>query len=620
MNSEVCDVEFWLSVFKAMKPTTPDEEQESGDDRSEVNSETKSDGRSDPKSDETFTKERKEKNGQMYFLSFSLMSYNRESKPTVNMLPVDEDDEVATHRLVIHDLKGAWTRQNRDVIFFLFDLLMKAQQLKRNLSTDALKGFCVDGTKDNSQVTSKPTQSSSPASTMNRGNAASMLQKLISDSETKQNIVYTEDIDNEIANDEVKLRGISACQGDVLIVNWMIELVNSQVMLRGTETKGYVIASAAKTQILQKIHRPVWKEGTLYSKVTWVGSVDCCQYYATVDAGQDSNGKVYWLSLDNIEDRSSKLIGDLPDLIGSGHSVGGVVNSVADADENSNSPVESSTVQLQRIISRCSCQFYFVTFNEDVDPELSIPEYPKDDDLLLLEPWDREIAVDSFTLTHHELDICTNSQQFAMIMDLVNNLLLYVEPRRKEAFEKLQRMRLRLQMSPIEDQKEPILKRQDHVRLLVSRLKLLEKEHYKIYKSIHEEPSAHSSVGMALKNHLALIEREIDKVKENLNNASEELAMMISCYKEAQILADKNRERQAAAQETGGTFIPSVVRRIEVCFKQACWRLTDEDGQIGLADLLLNNFLYSKVAKNDDSVEHTLELGLKAISCDGSSY
>ena len=37
--------------------------------------------------------------------------------------------------------------------------------------------------------------------------------------------------------------------------------------------------------------------------------------------------------------------------------------------------------------------------------------------------------------------------------------------------------------------------------------------------------------------------------------------------------------------------------------------LTDADGQLGLADLLLSNFLYTKIAKNDDSVEHSLELG-----------
>jgi len=56
-----------------------------------------------------------------------------------------------------------------------------------------------------------------------------------------------------------------------------VELYKSQVMLRGCETNGYVIASAAKTSLLSCHHRPVWIQQQLQSKSTLVGSVECMQ-------------------------------------------------------------------------------------------------------------------------------------------------------------------------------------------------------------------------------------------------------------------------------------------------------------------------------------------------------
>ena len=78
------------------------------------------------------------------------------------------------------------------------------------------------------------------------------------------------------------------------IIIILVALINSQVLLKGCETKGYVIVSAAKAEILQKIHCPVWKDHSLVSKTTWVGTLDSMQYYATVSAGKTDfiDGKV----------------------------------------------------------------------------------------------------------------------------------------------------------------------------------------------------------------------------------------------------------------------------------------------------------------------------------------
>ena len=56
-----------------------------------------------------------------------------------------------------------------------------------------------------------------------------------------------------------------------------VELHNSQVIVKGCETPGHVIVSAANAQVLSCNHVPIWKDNQLRSKTTWVGSVECMQ-------------------------------------------------------------------------------------------------------------------------------------------------------------------------------------------------------------------------------------------------------------------------------------------------------------------------------------------------------
>lgn len=75
-----------------------------------------------------------------------------------------------------------------------------------------------------------------------------------------------------------------------------------------------------------------------------------------------------------------------------------------------------------------------------------------------------------------------------MLLDIVNNLLLYVEPHRKEALEKLARMRFKLQLHSVEDQRKPIQNQQTLVRSSQSKLRRLEKETYLVNKALEENP------------------------------------------------------------------------------------------------------------------------------------
>ena len=93
-----------------------------------------------------------------------------------------------------------------------------------------------------------------------------------------------------------EMEAMAACtKDDVLFRNWLIRFVNSQMLLKGCETQGHLILSAAKTEILSQIHMPVWKDQTLTSKTSWSGSLDSMQYFATVipEDSTQNNGDIY---------------------------------------------------------------------------------------------------------------------------------------------------------------------------------------------------------------------------------------------------------------------------------------------------------------------------------------
>lgn len=278
--------------------------------------------------------------------------------------------------------------------------------------------------------------------------------------------------------------------------------------MKGCETKGYIIISAAHAKILQRLHPPVWRDRSLVSKTSWVCSLDGMQYFATISASGEQDAldeNILWLSTDHIgsarQDSSANSgaagsggavssLDYLPDMVGSGQSVGGVISETVGGCDSS-----SAALQLQRIVSRCNCELVYVSYGQntlDLDHDLEaltmdIPPPPSDD---VMDLWaQREHPVDSFTLTHHDLNICTNSLQYEMLLDVINNLLLHVEPHRKEASERLQRLRFQLQLSSTEDQRRPVQQIQNQLRSLISQLRRLEKDTFAIQRKLAEDPS-----------------------------------------------------------------------------------------------------------------------------------
>lgn len=64
------------------------------------------------------------------------------------------------------------------------------------------------------------------------------------------------------------------------------------------------------------------------------------------------------------------------------------------------------------------------------------------------------------------------------------------------------------------------------------------------------------------------------------------------CFKDFQLQRANKLELRKPPEDV------SVVRRTEIYFAQARWCLTEEDGQLGIAELELQRFMYSKVSKH----------------------
>ena len=86
------------------------------------------------------------------------------------------------------------------------------------------------------------------------------------------------------------------------------------MLLKGCETKGYVIISAAQARILQHLHPPVWRERSLVSKTSWHCSLDGMQYFATISAGEQDamDENILWLNTDLIGARDVRGVVNLP--------------------------------------------------------------------------------------------------------------------------------------------------------------------------------------------------------------------------------------------------------------------------------------------------------------------
>ncbi|VDL43126.1 unnamed protein product [Hymenolepis diminuta] len=647
---------------------------------------------------------------------------------------------VPIHHVTVENPKMRWNETNRNLVYSMMNMYKHAQTLKKNLSAQALKAISLD-------IATTSTISMPNELTQNAGDGASTSSQGQNAGPSKAStgvdaVTITEEDDGKISeNSSASSLGNTASFPEVPMLDRLVKEAETakfyayceEVMLKPVEgSGGYVIVSAAKARLDSVDHPPVWRDAHLLSKSSLIGNMECMQYYATV-GGLDSKTSDQWLCAADVRDWlrlgtefGQDALSGRPEVVGSGHAVGGVVSGASPS--NSSSP--DGTIQLQRMVSRCACQFVYVTY-APMDPnslppgQFVPPLPPTDNNSKILQSQE---GANTFTLLHRTLDLCTNSLQYSMVFDIVSNLLLYVEPQQKERFE---RNRVSLSLLGERELRQAILRDQETLRGMVNAIRVQERELWAILRQfdqnlraagtsattlgsnvvtdplIFPQPSTlraslsayidsinspQMSPAMAAQaEQILAFEEKISQMKVSIVEKNALLSQSIAHFQKVHVQSQRlqngtqsfslvnpsvdatnlagsmrlqrdqiptvpsedglssqsptsssnftvSQPLNSAPSLSAGTpshFTPpaiavngatidsqstdattaateieaEVVRRDEVCFEHARWRMTEADGQIGLADVELRGFLYARTHKRDDSGSHLFQLG-----------
>ncbi|CAD5211079.1 unnamed protein product [Bursaphelenchus xylophilus] len=548
-------------------------------------------------------------------------------------------DKPAVHRLTIHDLRGAWTTENRDACLAIMDGVQKAYLLRKVLSNVAMKMFSFDSPQQNQQTKQRqafvervmerresklsdinsPEKAPTTSETLVEDESEELLWKLINEAETNL-MAYSEDTVEPPTN---SLLGVSLCaMDDVVLNNWQVDLLNSQVVLKGHETDSFILLSASRASITQRYHVPVWRNSQLLLKRSYASFLSGMQYFAplTIQQNQKIDVPLYkrfqWLTREIIEEKDPRQPNDkINNYSRSGEAVGGVVTAPLErrqGEDESDSNSLHSTVQMQRVASRCSCQMFFCYYSDLINMEkfedFVVPQITEEKEAKFGE---RREDVDCFTLKHNMLEVCTNSDQYQVILDIVNNLVLFVDPKKKTAQEKRRRLWFKLAKLTKAEVGDTVQHLQNDLREVVAHIRALERQNF--FAQLQSGQVADASFQQINEER----QRQIEKFKQHQVTLIDELALTISVCKEKSVEEQTAFNRRLKAQneevdENRRWDNPEgseIARRFEVCFEDCIWRLTEADGQISITEVQIRNFLYNRTARIDNSGEHLLEIG-----------
>ena len=225
--------------------------------------------------------------------------YSKDNSSFTQRNSASQYPDSPSHILIVNGAKGAWTESNRDMAYALYDSWRRALILRGQVSGEGIKLALAPVEQKKSSPTedlhlyssneksSKLERAESFSTTEGENNGElsfsslgkewnGSVQKLIELAGKGGGggcvpIVYSEDHDTSVTDKKKEMGAMSAVQkDDVVWTNWSISFINSQVLLKGIESRGHLIMSAAKAHVEHMFHKPVWINDGVFSKSSWV--------------------------------------------------------------------------------------------------------------------------------------------------------------------------------------------------------------------------------------------------------------------------------------------------------------------------------------------------------------
>ena len=176
-------------------------------------------------------------------------------------------------------------------------------------------------------------------------------------------------------------------------------------------------------------------------------------------------------------------------------------------------------------------------------------------------------------------------------------------------------------LSNLEDQRKPMMQLQSQIGQVSCHLRQTERDIYDLEIAAANdnisvtgmdvtagevETSSVCGRGHLIEERYDRLVSEFQLLKEELNAKSEELDLRLRCFQEFQL---SSNQKQKTTFTNLGDNKADLRRKNEIFFSRARWKLTETDGQLGIADVTISNFFYNKNNMKDDSAEHLLEIG-----------